>query len=200
MKKRYIFTVLVLISGFLFFYGCGGAGTGGAPGSSGSEETGILVKSVNIIGNDDTPDDIDVNIHLCEGGEPEVGLFREDATITIGATRVNPGLDTFPATVEECTITYLKDPGDPASPIIEAMTIYPNCSFTDADSNECRVQLLDIQRKVDFWDDVTSGKFVPRNMPTRYVASYDCRYFNVYREEGFFKVEYEIYLADFEMC
>ncbi len=201
MKKRYIFTVLVLIAGFLFFNGCGGSGTGGAPGSSESENTGIVIQHVDIIGNDDTPEDIDVHNHICGDGElePINALHREDATITIEASLVNSGFDTFPASVEKCTITYLKSDDDPAAPIIESWTVFPNCIIGDG-TNECIVNLIDIQRKVDFWNDLDSGKFVPKNYSTRYIAKYECKYMNNFREEGNFEVEYEIFLADFETC
>ncbi len=201
MKKQYIFPAFILIAGFFILVGCGGSGTGGSPGSSGSENTGIIIQHVDIIGNDETPEDIDVNNHLCPDGElePINALHREDATLLIEAALVNPAFDTFPASVEQCNITYLRSDDDPAAPIIEAWTVFPNCIIDDG-SNDCIVNLIDIQRKVDFWDDLISGKFVPKNYATRYIAQYDCTYMNNFREEGSFSVEYEIFLADFETC
>ncbi|MEF9427492.1 MAG: hypothetical protein L0956_10140 [Candidatus Mariimomonas ferrooxydans] len=202
MKKRYIISSLIL-TGFLFLYGCGG-GSGGAPGSSGSEDTGIMLRAVSIVGNPTSTDltpDIDVALHFCdeEQTEPEEGLFRVDATITIDAALVNTGFDTFPASVEECTITYKKANEDPASPIIEKLTDYPNCPIYDG-TNECVVELIDIQRKVDYWDDVDSGLNTPAEYPTHYAAVYECKYINIYGESGTFQVEYDIRLADFNTC
>lgn len=200
MKKKYIRSLVILMC-VLFLYSCGGSGTGGAPGSSGSEDTGIVIQHIAIVGNDDTPEDIDVANHLCADGtlEPVNALHREDATMTIEAALVNEGFEAFPASVENCTITYRKSNDDPAAPIIEQWQVFPNCIIEDGE-NPCVINLLDIQRKVDFWNDITSSKFVPVNMATRYVATYSCRYQNNFREEGFFQIEYEIFLADFETC
>lgn len=201
MKRRNIFPAFIGIVGFLFLVGCGGSGTGGSPGSSGSENTGIRIEHVSIIGNDETPEDIDVANHLCPDGtlEPVNALFREDATISIDASLVNPSFDTFPASVEECYITYIKSDDDPAAPIIDTWTVFPNCGIFDGE-NTCKVNLIDIQRKVDFWDDIISGKFLPKNNATRYIARYDCTYMNNFREEGSFNIEYEIFLTDFDTC
>jgi hypothetical protein len=200
MKKRYIRSLVILIC-FLFLYSCGGSGTGGAPGSSGSEDTGIVIQHVDIIGNDTTPEDIDVANHLCSDGtlEPINALHREDATMFIEAALVNEGFDAFPASVENCTITYRKSNDEPAAPIIETWTVFPNCMIIDG-ANSCVVNLIDIQRKVDFWDDIISSQFLPNNTASRYLATYSCRYQNNFREEGFFQIEYEIFLTDFETC
>jgi hypothetical protein len=173
MKKRYIRSLVILIC-FLFLYSCGGSGTGGAPGSSGSEDTGIVIQHVDIIGNDTTPEDIDVANHLCSDG-------------------------TLEPSVENCTITYRKSNDEPAAPIIETWTVFPNCMIIDG-ANSCVVNLIDIQRKVDFWDDIISSQFLPNNTASRYLATYSCRYQNNFREEGFFQIEYEIFLTDFETC
>lgn len=194
-----LFTMITLLPPLLL-WGCG-AGPG-APGSSGSEDTGIQINSVTIIGNDATPKDVDVNVHLCSDGKPEpILLLREDATITVNASKLNPKstFNPFPASVEECTITYRKPNDDPAAPIIEAWTIFPNCAIGEG-SNSCVVNLLDIQRKRDFWNDIITGKNVPAKMPVRYVAAYDCKYVNNVGKSGHFQVEYEIFLADFELC
>jgi hypothetical protein len=204
MKKIYISASLVLM-GFLFVLsGCGSSSIGGAPGSSGSEDTGILI-AVGIVGNptptDFTPD-IDVALHYCDppdNTELEDGLYRVTATITIDAALVNPGFDTFPASVEECTITYKKANEDPASPIIENLTDYPNCPIYEG-TNECVVNLIDIQRKWDYWKDVIFGLNFPDEYPTHYFAVYKCKYINIYGESGTFQVEYGIWLADFETC
>jgi len=202
MKKGYLIVSLILM-GFLFM-NCGSNSTGGSPGSSGSEETGILIQSVSIAGNPTSTDltpDIDVNVHYCdeEHTTQEDGLFRVDATITINAGLVNTLYDTFPATVEECTITYLKVNEDPASPILEEQTIYPNCPLIDG-ANSCDVLLIDIERKVDYWTAVWNGLNLPAEYPTKYVASYKCKYYNQFRKSGTFQVEYMIFLADFDTC
>ncbi|GMR03423.1 MAG: hypothetical protein BMS9Abin21_267 [Thermodesulfovibrionia bacterium] len=201
MKTRYVMASLIF-AGFLFLNGCGSNSTGGAPGTSGSEDTGIMIRAVSIIDNDATPGDIDVNNHVCSDGktEPINALHLERATITIDAALINPGFDTFPASVEECTITYKKANEDPASPIIEQLTDYPNCPVYEEETNECVVDLIDVQRKVDYWDDFSNGLNTPAEYPTRYIAVYNCKYVNIYGESGTFQVEYGIRLADFETC
>jgi hypothetical protein len=201
MKMRYIVMIL-LIAGIFIIYGCGGAGTGGAPGSGGSEDTNIIIRHVSIVGNDVSPEDIDVANHLCPNGEiePVNALHREDATITIDATLVNSQFEeAFPASVEECLITYLKSNDNPASPIIESWTVFPNCILEDSDTNNCVVNLIDIPRKTLFWDQILSAIFDP-DLPSRYIARYKCQYMNNFREEGHFQVEYEIFLTDFDTC
>jgi hypothetical protein len=183
----------------LFLGGCGGKG--GAPGSSGSSTTGVLIQSVSVF-KDEGPD-LDVfACAACCDGEPEPGLIREDATLLIGATALNPNVtfDPFPASLEECTITYKKSDDDPSSPIIDSWRIFPNCTLIDQEENACGVNLLDIQRKNDFWNDIVSGLNIPRNMPTRYIAVFNCTYKNIFAETGRLQVEYEIFLADFDLC
>ena len=189
--------------------GCGGGM--GAPGSSGSDETGIIIKSVSLV---PTNVDVDTHVHLCAGGTPEPGLFREDATVTINATKLIPSStdDPFSASVEECTITYRKANGDPASPIIEAMTVYPNCTLIDG-SSTCTMALLDVQRKVTWWDDLAVGPsssvcpstglfgaYCPAEYPTHYVASFNCKYVNAFGKSGFFQTEVDLWLADWNLC
>ncbi len=195
MKKRNINICLILI-GLMFVYACGNS-TGGSPGSSGSFKTGITL-NVSITSE---KHEIDCAIHFCDAAqtEPEAGLFINYATLTIDAQLVNPSYDTFPATVEECTITYLKANEDPASPIIETLTVYPNCTL-NADINKCIVALIDIQRKVDYFSDFFDGVNNPAEYPTHYVAAYRCKYYNPFREFGYFEVEYDIWLADWDVC
>jgi hypothetical protein len=107
--------------------------------------------------------------------------------------------DTFPATIKECIITYSRSANDPVTPIIQAWTAFPNCIIEEG-SNSCLAYLIDIQRKVNCWDDVTSSQFLPNNIPTRYLATYSCIYQNTFNDEGSFQVEYEIYLWDFDTC
>lgn len=198
MRKRYFF-LLTAYCLLLVLAGCGGGGPG-SPGSSGSEDTGIRINSVTI--TTDSPD-LDANIHLCppDFTEAEPGLFRDDATITINASRLNPNsdFDPFPSSVEECTITYLKSNDDPSSPTIEAWTVFPNCTINEG-SNSCLVNLIDIQRKVDFFDDVVSGRNTPDKIPTRYAAKYDCIMKNNLGKKQSFQIELEIFLADFDLC
>ncbi len=206
MDNKHVWLCFLLIS-LLAFAGCGGGGKGGAPGSSGSTDTGILIQAVSVVGNDtdgDQPPDLDVAIHLCppEFTEAEPGLFRVGGTMSITATALNPdtAFDPFPATVEECQITYLKANQDPAAPIIESWEIFPNCQIGDAEAQECQVQVIDIDRKTDFWADILQGVNQPDEIPTHYIASFNCGYVNAFGERGRFQAEYDIFLWDFDNC
>lgn len=199
MKRSYflLFTVCSLLFS-VFLWGCG-AGPG-SPGSSGSEDTGINIKSVSITRTDGP--DLDVFSCLdCCAGEPEPGLTRKDAIITIEAAKLNATstFDPFPSSVEECKITYRKAIEDPSSPTIEDWTFYPNCTLISG-SNTCNVQLIDISRLVAYWDARTSGINEPVEDPTHYIASYKCTYMNNYGDSGTFETEYDIWLANFNMC
>lgn len=200
MKKRYIFISLVLM-GFLFMLaGCGSSSIGGAPGSSGSDDTGIHITSVNLTALGDMGSDFDTYAHptRCDG-EPEPALTKEQVTMTVGATLVNSGFDTFPANVTECTITYLKADENPAAPIIEKLNVYPNCTIIDG-TVDCVVDVIDVQRKWDFWDDITFGLNETAEVATHYVAFYKCEYQNIYGESGHFEGRLSIRLWDFITC
>jgi hypothetical protein len=195
MKNKYYGFILFLAL-LVPLVGCGGGV--GAPGSSGGGETGIIIRSVAAV---PTNVDVDTAVHICPSGDPEDGLFREDATLTIDATKLVPNSvdDPFSASVEECTITYRKANEDPASPIIEAMTVYPNCVLIDGTSS-CTMALMDVQRKITWWDDLTASTFAPAEYPTHYVATINCKYVSAFGKAGFFQTEVDIWLADWNLC
>ncbi len=185
---------------------CGGGP--GAPGSSGSADTGIEIQSVSIVPNatsgGDKGPDLDVNVRTCPNGKPETGetgLYRVDATMTITASKLNPNsdFDPFPATVTQCTITYKQPADEYGAPVIEAWTIYPDCTLTEG-SNTCVANLIDIARKMDYWNNVINIINDPQKYPTRYTASYDCTYMNNFGKSGHLGVDLDIFLADFGSC
>jgi hypothetical protein len=198
--KRYILILAILTIPILIL-GCGAMG--GAPGSD-SGNTGIRITYVTLVGEDSgtsSDDEVDVAIHLCppDYTDYEDGLFEHDAILTIGA--VATGFpDVFPATIDECKVTYLKGTENPDAPIIEGKTVYPNCPIEDGD-NECRISagIMDIDRKVQYWNDLLGLNLDPA-YPTHYVVKYECTYINQYGEEGTFEAEYSIYLADWDNC
>jgi hypothetical protein len=195
MKKIYIIVVMLLYA--LVFSGCGGGV--GAPGSGGNADTGIIIQSATLTA---TSPDIDTHIHACTPTTVELGLFRESATLNVSAAPLVPGSTDDPfngASIQECTITYLKANEDPGAPIIEAMTIYPNCTLANGTSS-CGVTLIDVERKVRWWDDFSGGTFTPAEYPTHYVAVYNCKYVNAFGKAGYFQSELDIWLADFNKC
>jgi hypothetical protein len=195
MKKRYILTALSFLTVFLVLTGCGGSGTGDAPGSRDSEKTGILVTASLSL---DSPN-IDAAIHLCDDGLPEPGLFDDFAIFTINAELVNPGYDTFPGSIKSCNITYLPSIENPDVPPIEFWERNPTCVFEDGVTN-CSVDFIDISRKIKWWDDIVSGRYDPITRPSNYVAKYNCVYFNKWGDEGGFETRIGFRIDDYDLC
>ena len=197
MKKNKSMAGIVLVILLLILSGCGELG--GAPGSD-SQDTGILIQSASIVGDDEGSGDheIDVAIHLCapDFTEWEDGLFEAMATMTINAHAT--GYDPFPASIEECTIEYRSDNRSPDSPIIEGLTQYLNCTLKEG-KNECLMTLMDVDRKVKWWDDANAINF-NHTYPTPYTVKYECTYVNQYGNAGKFQTEYDIRLADWDNC
>ena len=203
MRRSYVLLTLCyfLLAGILA--GCGGGS--GSPGSSGSEETGIQIKAVTITSETSDFDVFSAPL-ACppeKPTKPETLLHREDAVISITSSKLNPAgaFNPFPASVEECTITYKKANEDPSAPVIESLTIYPNCTINDSPTNSCaNVDIIDLARKRQYWNGITDGIHIPAESPTHYVAGYRCKYMNQIGKIGYFKVEYDFRLADFLIC
>lgn len=198
MNKKNSMAGIMLMTFLLILSGCGELG--GAPGSD-SEDTGILIRSVSIVGSDEGAgdDEIDVAIHMCppDFTKAEDGLFEANAMLTIDAHAI--GYDPFPASIEHCDITYLKGNESPDSPIIESLTIYPNCTLVEDDANECNVVMVDVDRKIKWWNDANTINF-PNTYPTPYTVRYKCTFINNYGKSGTFQTEYDIWLADWDNC
>jgi hypothetical protein len=201
MKIRHFSFLLMLIFAAASLASCGGGG--GAPGSSGSDDTGILIQSV-VLSVDS--DDIDVfqNPTACDG-KPESPLT--DALVTMNITAAIPPtnpdnpdpafVSPFPANIESCSVSYIS--AVIGAPIIESKTIFPNCSFIDG-TTSCTLDLLNIARKTQWWDDFSSGKFAPAEYPTKYTVVYSCKYQNSFKEEGRLGGRIDIDLADWLVC
>lgn len=196
MKVRHFSSLLLLIVAAASIVSCGGGG--GAPGAGDTDKTDILIQSVLLSAESD---DIDVvsRPFVCDG-EDEAPLTDALATMDITATAINKDpafLSPFPANIESCFVTYTS--AVIGAPIIESKIIYPNCSFIDG-LTSCTVDLLNIARKDQWWDDVSSGKFAPAEYPTKYNVSYSCKYQNSYGKEGQLGGRMDIDLADWLVC
>ncbi len=187
------------IIGLVFIGALAGCGGGmGAPGSSNSDSTGIIIQSAGM-----TVSSPDINaFNVCADGKTVgPGLKRTDGTLKISAAALVAGAtdDPFPATLQQCTITYLKANEDPASPIIETFTIYPDCPIVNGAAT-CPVTVMDISRKDKWALDVTGGSFASSEHPSHYVAVADCQYMNVFGKVGTFTTQLDIWLAWFPVC
>lgn len=204
MKKNFNIACLILIGLYLTITGCG-SGSGGIACAPGSDEgdTGVCIRSVSVTGEEPAggDDEIDVHIHYCppEFTEVEDGLFMANATLTINATYF--GFDPLSASVEECTITYLKGNENLEGPVIENLTVYPNCPIVSGE-NTCTFVLMDVDRKTQFWEDFLTlnlNDAYPYSYPWHYIADINCIYISG-DETGTFQVEYDFWLADWDYC
>jgi hypothetical protein len=201
-NKFLLFTVYCLLS-TVFLWGCGGGA--GSPGSSGSEDTGILIGAASITKEEGPDLDVFTRSLACppdKPTKPETLRHREDAVMHINATKLNPGstFDPFPAKIEQCTITYKKANEDPSVPVLESLAIQPSCNIYDAEDNTCPVTLIDIDRKDQYWSASNNGTNLPAEYPTHYIAQYKCKYKNNYGESGYIQTQYDLWLADFLVC
>ncbi|MFA4918291.1 MAG: hypothetical protein WC581_03455 [Thermodesulfovibrionales bacterium] len=203
MRRSYVLLTLCYFLLASILAGCGGGS--GSPGSSGSEVTGIQIQSVTMTSEAGPDFDVYSAPLACPADKPtgpETLLHREDAVMSVTAAKLNPagGFNPFPASVEECTITYKKANEDPSAPVIESWTIFPNCELDGTGTNDCPVSLIDITRKLQYWNGIGDGIHIPAEYPTHYVAGFRCKYMNLVGKSGYFKVEYDLWLADFLIC
>lgn len=203
MRRSHVLLTLCYFLLASILAGCGGGS--GSPGSSGSEVTGIQIQSVTITSEAGPDFDVYSAPLACPADTPtgpETLLHREDAVMSVTAAKLNPsgGFNPFPASIEECTITYKKANEDPSAPVIESWKIYPNCELDGTGANDCPVSLIDITRKLQYWNGIGDGIHIPAEYPTHYVAGFRCKYMNLVGKSGYFTVEYDLWLADFLIC
>jgi hypothetical protein len=197
MTNRYYGLISFVILAVISLFNCG---SGGAPGSTGSNDTGIMIKSAIL---SVTSPDIDTFQNCCDDLCTTVEKFtRESATLTVTAENLTPTITSahFPAKIQECTITYLKANEDPAAPIIETLTIYPNCTLVEG-TTACDVTLIDITRKLQYSTPViVNGTNSPAERPTHYVALMSCTYTNNFGKSGMFQAPLDLWLDNFDKC
>lgn len=193
MKGKVLVAGLMMVL-LLSLLSCGGGG--GAPGSS-SDDSGIQIDSVLLAAESN---DIDVyqDATACDG-EPEDPLTDADGTMTITAVALNPDpeFSPFPANIESCFVSYTS--AVIGAPPIESLYIYPNCTFSDG-ITECTVDILNIARKTQWWNDFVSAKFDPAAYPTSYTVEYSCTYQNSFNKSGRLGGRITIDLADWLSC
>jgi hypothetical protein len=195
MRSRFFLVALMFLLS-LTVISCGGGG-GGAPGSSDNGETGILIQSVLLSSESD---DIDVfqNPTACDG-EEESPLTDASGKMVITASPLNPdpAFSPFPGSIESCRVTYRS--AVIGAPVIESRTIFPNCSLING-TTECSVEIINISRKRQWWNDVATQKYIPAEYPTKYTVVYECDYQDGFRRHGQLGGRIDIDLADWLSC
>ncbi|MBI5101027.1 MAG: hypothetical protein HZB33_04245 [Nitrospirae bacterium] len=197
MTNRHYGPISFVILAVISLISCGGSG--GAPGAD-PQNTGIMINSAIL--SMSSPD-IDAFQNCCNETCTSVEVFtRESATLDVTTANLTPAITDaqFPAKIQECTITYLKANEDPAAPIIESLTIFPNCTLVEG-TNSCDVTIIDITRKLQYSTPVIVDQtHMPAERPTHYVALMTCTYTSNFGKSGTFQAPLDIWLDNFNKC
>jgi hypothetical protein len=167
MKRRYLISILygLLLAGIL--HGCGGGP--GAPGSSGTEDTGVMIDATVTPNYDGSnSNSVDTFQQICNAGPPpEYEYFADHgATVSIAARLINPNT-TFSVGkmhVQKYRVEYRRLNDSIGAPPIETYI-----GFTSIDIDPptgtgtfiitAPVLLVDLLRKDQYATDVTSGQY-----------------------------------------
>jgi len=173
MKRSYflLFTVCSLLFSVLL-WGCGGGGEGTFC-SKGAEDIGVDI-CVTVTPKDSS--NVNAFVTDCDnsGTIDSKELLKDHlATVSITSKKINPQstFDPYPITIKGFTITYIPDRID--SPGIREFTPLGPVNiqlFSDGTISQ-DVDLVDIERKDEFAQDINSGRF-NSNLPQRYTAVY----------------------------
>lgn len=185
MKK--IFLIVVILGlGIVLLWGCGGTGPG-QPGSSGCEDFGLIC-SVTI-----TPTylgvtgvyNVDAYQDTCSVGPPPVLEPFEDhlANVAVSLQLINPTttLQPPPLFIESYTIDYVASNDSIGAPPIQSYTGFISYSVTPPTGTTINTVtqsmiFVDIPRKEQYWQDVTSGVYASTTGPPTYINNYTAIY------------------------
>jgi hypothetical protein len=171
----------LVLNGLLF--GCGSGP--GAPGSHGSEKTGVIldVASITPTYNEVNTYSVDAFQQICQVGPPEIDEIFSDhsAIITFNARLLNPNATFTPGAlhITKYTVEYRRSTDSIGAPPIEKIidgtvgmpvTIYPP-SGTDTTAVITTVVFVDLKRKDQYRADIESGMYTP-NILNNYTALY----------------------------
>jgi hypothetical protein len=220
MKRVYflLFTVCCLLL-TVFLWGCGSGP--GSPGSSGSEDTGVIVDAV-ITPQYNGSNSYSVDAfqgQCCSGAEipfngacsstPTVEVFTDhDASVTFTARLVNPNT-TFQVGnlyIEKYTIEYRRSTDSIGAPPIQSDTRFqtitiPAPTGSGTTTVTASIIFLDLIRKDQYESDMTSGRY---GSGLAYLNNYTAIYTffgkNDFGKEFKIKSEVDFQIGDFDMC
>jgi hypothetical protein len=211
MKKRSLLRFLLYISILsVVLYGCGGGA--GAPGSQGTEDTGVIVDAtVTGLYLTELTNSIDVFQDVCSAGPPpEYEEFTDhQAEVTFTASLINPNPTIKPGTlyIDKYTVEYKRSTDSLGAPPIEIDTrfdtivIVPPLSGTGVTSTTTTVTLIDLVRKEKYGDDVLSGRY---DYHSAYINNYTAIYTfygkNEYGEKFTAKAQLNFQIGWFDNC
>lgn len=196
---------LLLVTALLA--GCG-AGPG-SPGSSGTEDTGVLVDAMLVpTYNTANTSSVDVVQVTCDAGPPAVIEYFADhsAALTLTARLLNP-TTTFPVGtlyIERYTVEFRRSTDSISAPPIETDTRYGTIAITPPTGTAtttvtATVILVDLKRKAQYLTDVLSGQYTS-NILNNYTATYTFYGKNQYNAGFSFKASTNFQIGSFNNC
>lgn len=210
MKQHrcFLFAVYCFVSAVLLF-GCGGGA--GAPGSTGTEDTGVYVDAfVTPLYLEKNTYSVDVFRDICDPGPPpEYEPFTDhNATLTVTARLINPNT-TFKAGnlyVEKYTVEFRRSSDSIGSPPILSDTRYKTIVIeaptgTGTTTVEDTVILVDLIRKDQYATHVSSGQYSSdASYINNYTAVYTFSGKNEYGKSFRFKAQTDFQIGWFDYC
>jgi hypothetical protein len=211
MKERSLLRFFLYISVLsVILYGCGSGA--GAPGSKGTEDTGVIVDThIEGLYLNELTYSVDTFRQVCDEGPPEVLEFMGDhqAEVTFTASLINPNSTIKPGTIyiDKYTIEYKRSNDSIGAPPIEkdtrykSITITPPLSGTGTTTITTNVLLVDLTRKEQYYDDMVSGRY---NYQAFYINNYTAIYTfygkNDYGENFSVKAQMDFQIGSFDNC
>ena len=194
----------------VFLWGCGSGP--GSPGSTGSEDTGIIVDAqVTGLYNGTTTDSVDAFQDVCsEGPPPVLEIFTDhQATVTFTARLVNP-TTTFQVGnlyIEKYKVEFRRSTDSIGAPPIESDTRFQTITITaPSGSGTSTVTisgliLVDLVRKAQYASDMQSGRYGSDPLVVNnYTAIYTFYGKNDFGKDFTIKTEMNFQISDFKNC
>jgi hypothetical protein len=212
MKKVHflLFTVCCLLL-TVFLWGCGSGP--GSPGSTGSEDTGIIVDA-QVVGRYQDTDgvySVDAFREVCSEGPPPVYEIFTDhqATVTFTARLVN-STTTFQVGnlyIEKYKVEFRRSTDSIGSPPIESDKRFQTITITaPTGSGTTTVTvsgliLVDLIRKIQYQNDMLSGRYGPDPyIINNYTAIYTFEGKNDFGKAFKIKAQMNFQIGDFDVC
>ncbi len=214
MRKLLVFFICWSLLISLLLFGCGSSGPG-QPGSTGTEDTGVLPQSITAVPfyNGGATYSVDVVQQICDAGPPPTFEFFADhlATVTFTVSAIN-NLSTFQLGtlyVQYYTIVYRRSQDSIGAPPIESdlvfntIAIVPPVTPTTPDSNvtvtTATLILVDLTRKSRYLSDIQSGQYTS-NILNNYTATYTFYGNNQFGKSFVWEAQTNFQIGSFDYC
>jgi len=215
MKRSLILIATLIVSlTTAFLWGCGGGGgTPGQPGSQGTEDSSITIDATltpfYLEGNT-----ISVDVHQiidCDPIQPgnQTETFTTHSAILRLQTRLfdntNPDFEPKTLFIEKYTIEFRRSSDSIGAPPILTDTrretiVIPPPSVLGPSTVETQIVLVDLIRKHQYLDDITSGQYASSDSINNYTATFT---FEGKSENGtpfIFQAQTNFEIGSFDYC